>query len=199
MRPEHQDQAMTPYAVIARKYGGSTTFVRRANLHSEDVPSWLSTTYSRIYAFLADNGRHPAGAPFARYHRIGIGRFEVEAGYPVTKHVEGGSGLENSVLPSEWVATTTYSGRHADIDDAYRAIASWIDENNGERSGDPWEVYLSDPQMRTDPANWRTEINQPYRDAAEHRSGPIDPSAETKKVLDVPDVDLGSTWPTSRR
>jgi effector-binding domain-containing protein len=155
---------MTSYAVVARRFDGGSTVVRRATLRIEDVPSWLSTTYSRIYAFLADHGRHPAGAPFARYHRIGIGRFEVEAGYPIISQVAGGSVLENSALPSEWVATTTYSGRLADINDAYRAIASWIEENNGERSGDPWEVYLSDPQLRTDPANWRTEINQPYKD-----------------------------------
>ena len=170
---------MTSYAVTARKYRGGSTVVRRATLRPEDVPPWLSTTYSRIYAFLADHGHHPVGAPFARYHRIGTGHFEVEAGYPVTGHVEGGSGLANSTLPGGWVATTAYSGRLEDIEVAYRAIASWIDANNCERSGDPWEVYLSDPKMRTDPVNWRTEINQPYKVVAAHRGVDINASTES--------------------
>ena len=58
--------------------------------------------------------------------------------------------------------TTTHSGRLEDIEGAYRAIATWIDENNDERAGDPWEVYHSDPQMRTDPAGWHAEFNQPF-------------------------------------
>jgi effector-binding domain-containing protein len=152
---------MTHYAVTAREQGGSSTVARRATVRSEDLSPWLSTTYSGIDAFLADNGPHRTGAPFARYHRAGIGRCEIEAGLPVSSGVEGVSGGENSALPSGWVATTTDSGRREDVDDAYRAIASWIDERNAERSADPWEVHHSDPQMRTDPARWHAEFNQP--------------------------------------
>ncbi len=159
---------MTFYAVTSRSNVGSTTVVRRATLHREDLSSWLSTTYSTIYAVLANHGHHPAGAPFALYHRRSVSGYEVEAGFPVASHVEGGAELENSSLPSGKVATTTHSGQLDDTYDAYRAIASWLDENNAERTGDAWEVYLTDPQMLTEPATWRTEINQPYRDVGDH-------------------------------
>jgi len=162
---------MRHYSVTLRKNSGTATVVRRATLRREDLSSWLSTTFSSTYAALAGNGRHPSGSPFARYHRLGVDQFEVEAGFPVTGPLDGSSEVENSALPAEWVATTTYSGRLEDIDDAYRAIASWVDESNVERSGDPWEVYLSDPQMRTDPANWRTEINQSFEGTGTHRPG----------------------------
>jgi effector-binding domain-containing protein len=154
-------------AVTSRSNDGGTTVVRRATLHRDDLSSWLSTTYSAIFAFLANNGHHPTGAPFARYHRRGVGGYEVEAGFPVAGHVEGGAEVENSALPSGKVATTTHSGRLEDTDEAYRAIASWLRANNAERTGDPWEVYLTDPQMLTDPATWRTEINQPYREVGD--------------------------------
>lgn len=158
---------MTLDAVTFRRNGGTTTVVRRATLHREDLASWLSTTYSAIYAFLADNGYHPTGAPFALYHRRGVGGYVVEAGFPVASHVEVGAELENSALPSGRVATTTHTGRFEDTDEAYRVIAAWLHANNAERTGDPWEVYLTDPQMLTDPATWRTEINQPYRDVGD--------------------------------
>ena len=157
--------------MTSRRNSGTATVVRRATLRRADLSSWLSTTFSSIYAALADNGRHPSGSPFARYHRLAVDQFEVEAGFPVASPMDGSSEVENSALPGGWVATTTYSGRLEDIDDAYRAIASWVDEGNAEHSGDPWEVYLSDPQMRTDPASWRTEINQPVEGTGTHRRG----------------------------
>ncbi len=170
-RPRRQNQAMRNYAVTSRQNSGTATVVRRATLRREDLSSWLSTTFSGIYAILADHGRHPSGSPFARYHRVAVDKFAVEAGFPVASLLDDSSELENSALPGGWVATTTYSGRLEDIGDAYRAIAAWVDESNVERSGDPWEVYLSDPQMRTDPANWRTEINQSFEGTGTHRPG----------------------------
>jgi len=152
------------YTVTSRDDGGCATVVRKATLRREDLSSWLSTTYSTIYAFLAKKGQHPIGAPFALYHRRGVGRFDVEAGFPVASRVVGTAELQNSALPSGSVATTTHSGQLEDTEDAYRAIASWLDANKAARTGDPWEVYLTNPQMLTDPATWRTEINQPYRD-----------------------------------
>jgi hypothetical protein len=38
-------------------------------------------------------------------------------------------------------------------------------ELGGELAGNAWEVYLSDPSAQPDPATWRTEIVQPYRQA----------------------------------
>jgi effector-binding domain-containing protein len=159
---------MTLYPVTPRENDGSATVVRKASLRRKDLASWLSNTYSTIYAFLATNGRHPTGAPFAVYHRRGVDRYEVEAGFPVDSRVEGSAELENSALPRASVATTTHDGRLGDTDDAYRAIASWLDASKAKPTGAPWEVYLTDPQLLTDPATWRTEINQPYRLVGDH-------------------------------
>jgi effector-binding domain-containing protein len=192
---------MRHYSVTSRKNSGTATVVRRATLRREDLSSWLSTTFSSIYAALADNGRHPSGSPFARYHRVAVDQFEVEAGFPVTGLLDGSSELENSALPGEWVATTTYSGRLEDIDDAYRAIVSWIEENSAERSGDPWEVYLSDPQMRTDPAGWRTEINQPFEGTGIHRRGFLGDTRRNVVKNEVSGHAAGAPheWPDDRR
>jgi effector-binding domain-containing protein len=51
------------------------------------------------------------------------------------------------------------------MEPAYQALASWVSEHGGELAGDAWEVYLSDPSAQPDPATWRTEIVQTYRQA----------------------------------
>jgi hypothetical protein len=45
---------------------------------------------------------------------------------------------------------------------AYDALQSWIRDNGCEPSGDPWEVYFSDPVSEPDPATRRTYIYAPY-------------------------------------
>lgn len=46
---------------------------------------------------------------------------------------------------------------------AYEALSAWAAEHNAKLVGDPWEVYFSDPVAVPDPAEWRTEILQPYQ------------------------------------
>jgi effector-binding domain-containing protein len=60
-------------------------------------------------------------------------------------------------------ATTLHIGPYEAMEPAYEAVASWIDQQVGERSGDPWEVHFSDPQEEIDPDTWKTEVVQPYQ------------------------------------
>jgi len=152
---------MMQYSVKPEEGKELTTAVRRATLSTGDLSSWLTETYSRIYANLADHGNHPIGAPFARYHRIATGRYDVEAGFPVSSPAEFGGDVHSSALPGGLVATTVHTGRFQDVGPAYRAVNSWITEHDGQGCGDPWEVYLSSPQLMTDPASWQTEVHQP--------------------------------------
>jgi effector-binding domain-containing protein len=96
---------------------------------------------------------------------LGDGRFEVEAGFPASRPVEGSGDVQPSELPGGQVAVTVHTGPYGQMEPGYQALASWVTDHGGEAIGGAWEVYFSDPSTQPDPATWRTEIIQPYRQA----------------------------------
>jgi effector-binding domain-containing protein len=141
------------------------TAVTDTTLSAEQIGPWLATSYRAVAGVLGAQGTHPDGPPFARYHPIGQGRFAVEAGFPVSAAIDDTGDVHPSVLPGGPAASTVHVGPYRELESAYAALESWVRERGAEPAGDAWEVYLSDPAARLDPATWRTEIVQPYRPA----------------------------------
>jgi hypothetical protein len=71
---------------------------------------WLGKAYAAIAGLLAARRPAPAGPPFACYHVSGEGRFEVEAGFPATRPIEGNGVAPPSELPGGQVAVTIHTG-----------------------------------------------------------------------------------------
>ncbi|MFC3890753.1 GyrI-like domain-containing protein [Lentzea rhizosphaerae] len=139
------------------------TAVAEATLAVPEIGPWLTKTYNDIAAVLAGCGIEPTGAPFARYHRLGDGRFRVEAGYPVGVAIDRADGVHPSALPGGPAARTVHLGPYEAMESAYGALTSWVRARGGDIAGDAWEIYFSDPEVEPDPAAWRTGVVQPYR------------------------------------
>lgn len=156
---------MRLYEIYTETRRPQPTAVCQATLPVTDIGAWLAKVYGDVAELLASRRAGPAGPPFARFRRLGDGRFAVEAGFPATRPVEGGGDVKPSELPGGPVAVTVHTGSYDQMEPAYRALASWVTDHGNEAVGDPWEVYFSDPSRQPDPATWRTEIVQPYREA----------------------------------
>jgi len=154
---------MRTYEIQSQRREEQPTAVAATTLDVPQIGPWLATTYHSVFSFLTSHGLSPAGPAFARYHRLGEDRFEIEAGFPVGEAIQGEGEIHASSLPGGMFATTVHVGPYEAMEPAYEAVASWVEDQDGERTGDPWEVYFSDPQEEPDPARWRTEIVQPYR------------------------------------
>ena len=140
------------------------TAVARAALTVAEFGPWLEKTYAAIAGLLAAQGAGPAGPPFARFHHLGGNRFEVEAGFPASRLIEGDGDAQPSGLPGGLVAVTMHIGPYDQMESAYQALEWWVSEHGGELAGDAWEVYFTDPATEPDPAAWRTEVVQPYHE-----------------------------------
>ena len=156
---------MKEYDIHAETRNAQVTAVARATLTVAEIGPWVGKTYGAVAGLLADRQAGPAGPPFARYHLLGEGRFEVEAGFPAARSFEGNGDVQPSELPGGQVAVTMHTGPYDQMEPAYQALVSWVSQHGGELAGDPWEIYLSDPSAEPDPATWRTQIVQPYRQA----------------------------------
>lgn len=139
------------------------TAVRRETLAQTELTTWFAATYGQVAAYLGRHGISPTGHPFARYHVRGDGRFDVEAGFPVTAPIAGDASVVPSTLPGGQLAAVWYTGPYDGLGEAYEALSGWIEAQDGTLDGDPWEVYYEPPSG--DPVNWRTEVVQPYKPA----------------------------------
>ena len=141
------------------------TAVEVATIAVGEIPAFIGKALGAVAGYLQRKGAGPAGMPFARYHRLDDGRFEVEAGFPATTPTSGEGDVEPSELPAGPAAVMTYVGPYDAMQPAYGELLAWIRARGGEPAGDPWEVYLTDPGSLPDPADWRTEVVQPIRRA----------------------------------
>ena len=140
------------------------TAVADTTLTVAEIGPWLANTYGVVEKVMTEQGMAPAGPPFARYHRLADDEFLVEAGFPVDGAVHPADGVRASRLPGGPVATTVHTGPYEEMAPAYDVLYSWIGDHGGTPLGDAWECYLDGPDQ--DPATVRTEIVQPYHEAA---------------------------------
>ena len=156
---------MKLYEIHAEIRQAQPTAICRATLTVAEIRPWLGKVYGAVAGLLSVQQVGPTGPPFACYHMLGDGRFEVEAGFPASRPVEGSGDVQPSELPGGQVAVTVHTGPYDQMEPGYQALASWVRDHGGEAIGGAWEVYFSDPSTQPDPATWRTEIIQPYRQA----------------------------------
>ena len=172
---------MKLYHIYTEFRKAQVTAVARAVLPVAEIDPWLDKTFAAIAGLLAAQRAGPAGPPFARFHSLGGGRFEVEAGFPARGLIEGGGEAQPSGLPGGPVAVTMHIGPYDQLESAYQALEWWVSENGGELAGDAWEVYFTDPSTEPDAAAWRTEVVQPYRKVSALALSPgVNPAAAGK-------------------
>jgi effector-binding domain-containing protein len=133
-----------------------------ATLSVDKIGAWLQTTYATVAAYLEKFGVGPVGMPYARYHRAGDDTFDVEAGFVATTPVPGEKDVEPSEFPGGPVVVAVHIGPYETMGTTYEAIAHWLAEHSAVATGEPWEVYFSDPREVPDPSQWRTEVVQPF-------------------------------------
>jgi effector-binding domain-containing protein len=160
---------MQSYEVVGRPRTRQQTAVVDGTLSVAEIGPWLARSYSTIAQLLARQGCAPTGPPFARYHLREDGRFAIEAGFPIDAPVDADGDMRPSSLPGGSVAETLHVGPYEDMTPGYNSLLAWVTLHGAEPVGDPWEIYLTDPEAEPDPKEWRTLIMQPYQTLAQHR------------------------------
>lgn len=133
----------------------------QTNVGAAAIGTWLSVAYATIESESKKQGARLTGPPFARFHQLDDGEFVVEAGFPVDRIILARNGVRSSSLPETEMVTTTHVGPYTQMKSAYEAINAWLSDHRCEPTGDPWEIYFTDPVEVPDTEQWRTEVVQP--------------------------------------
>jgi effector-binding domain-containing protein len=148
----------------AQPYAGIRQRIRVENF------GMLADRLPELFAWLAERGVEPAGAPFFKFNVIGPMKeeLEAEAGVPVVEAVPGEGAVFSGVLPAGLYAIVTHIGHPERLPDVTDRLLEWA-----ARQGLAWdmtetagvqvwgcrlEIYRTDPRLEPDMDRWETEL-----------------------------------------
>ena len=137
--------------------------VSKAGLTVEEIGPWMGEVLPAVFGHVMGNGGAPSGMPFALYDMVGDHIFDVEAGLPVAAHVAETDEIKQSTLPAGPAAKLTHLGPYESLSAAHTMLHKWMEENEREAAGRPWEVYVTDPGKEPDNTKWVTEVFYPLK------------------------------------
>lgn len=118
----------------------------------------MEPLFKEVFDHIQENGGEAAGVPLTRFYSPPGATIEFECAIPVASPVEGGGRVLAGELPGGRMATVTHAGPYDTLAEAWEALTEWMESEGLERTGAPWEIYLTAPGTEPDPSKWRTQI-----------------------------------------
>jgi effector-binding domain-containing protein len=128
---------------------------------SAEIQSVMGPSIREVYAALAAQGIAPAGPWFTHHRRQPADTFDFDVCVPVAAPIAAMGRVNPGRRPAARVARAVYNGPYEGLPAAWGELCAWIEANGHTRRPDLWECYLNGPESSDDPADWRTELNQP--------------------------------------
>ena len=152
-----------PVTVARRQLDPRHALVIRRRITSSEIAATLGDVLPRVFAHAQREGLAFTGQPFTRYLKAGPGLLTIEAGLPIATAGKTAGEVEAIELPGGSAAVAIHRGPYDRLGETHAAVERWLDANQLEAAGAPWEVYVTDPGERPDPATWETEVIYPVR------------------------------------
>lgn len=130
---------------------------------AESIAAYATAALDRIYDGLNDNSITPAGPSRLVYHEMNSDSWKIEVCVPVSGAADPPAGLSLRRFEGGRAATALHVGPYDQLGPAYRELETWIEEQNLEPVGPPFDSYLNDPNEVKDPARFETEIIWPVK------------------------------------
>ena len=135
--------------------------VIRFTIPQMELPDVMGPAIGELMAALAAQGIAPCGPLFNHYLSMDSGMFDFEVGVPVLAPVAPAGRVQPGQLPAARVARTTYHGPYEGLHAAWREFGALARAQGHKPAAGLWECYVVGPESSPDPADWRTELNQP--------------------------------------
>jgi effector-binding domain-containing protein len=158
-------EGVMPYEVQVKKVPAQ--HVAAVNKHTSiaTIGRDIQEGMAAIWAAIAPKGIQVSGPPFLLMHDAIDEETggDIEVCVPVPEPFAGEDGVYGREVEATTAATTVHRGPYDEVGPAYHMLTGWVQEHGHEIAGPPREVYLTDPQETSDPADYLTEIQFPIR------------------------------------
>jgi len=136
---------------------------KRITANADEIGPAMGRTYREIIDYLSDNNLIVVGKPFSIYHSADAGNFDVVFALEIEKEILPEKGFETGVVKAGHAAMISHFGNYINLPATYHIITNWLDEQNYQRVGNSWEVYVNDPGSEPDSSKWETQVYFPIK------------------------------------
>ncbi len=133
----------------------------RSMVPRDQMQTFFSESYGRLFHKIGPDGVTVAGAPYGRFRGMPSDPIDVEAGIPVTEPAESSDDIIAGVLPATDAVEATHVGSYDTLQETYGEIIQWMTEHSIVPAYESWEFYLTDPMQEPDQSKWHTKIVWP--------------------------------------
>jgi len=151
--------------VSVKNWGGQNEISITKTCSTSRISTTLSESYNTIFIFLAENGIMPSSSPFAQYIEFPNTPGEkdkviLKSGtfieIPISTELP--AGLDYTQKAASLTAQAIHRGDYRTIFKTHEKIRAFCEENNYTFRPQPYEIYLTDPELTTDPSSWETLV-----------------------------------------
>ncbi|MEP2025223.1 MAG: SRPBCC family protein [Reichenbachiella sp.] len=130
----------------------------------ESIGPRMGEIYGQLLGYINANGVMGAGQPMSVYVDYSESGWEADIAIPVA---ETGEVSDESIVAGQTTGGKAVLGVHMGdynlLDDTHKQLQAYMEFNELEPSGNGYEIYVTDPMMETDTAQWRTEVYYPIQ------------------------------------
>lgn len=137
------------------------TAVVRLTVPRSQIEEVMGPAIGEVFQALAAQGLKPAGPLFSYHLRMDPVVFDLEVGVPVGPGFEPQGRVVASELPAVEVARGVHEGGYEGLGPSWGELRARLEAQGMPRTEGLWESYARGPESSSDPAEWRTELNQP--------------------------------------
>lgn len=127
---------------------------------------FFSERFEKLMTFIGEEGRNNMlGAPFAIFPVWDEENdmAEIEVGVPTKMDKPGNAEILKKQTYAGEALMCRYTGPYDKTADAHEFLYKYMDDNDLQITGSPWEVYVIDPSTEPDPNKLITEIYYPIK------------------------------------
>ena len=135
----------------------------RTTVAMKEIGQVMGPLFGEVHGYIQRSGRQTAGMPLAIYHSVPTDTVDLECAIPVASPLVSAGRVRAGQLPAGTAATVTHVGPYDTLSQTWAALTEWMQSQNLEGAGAPWEAYVTDPGAEPDPSKWRTDIFFPVR------------------------------------
>ena len=128
-----------------------------------DISKKLAEVYEEIYLSLASQGIMPVSQPFATYTSFPINpgdenKVILKAGAFMEAEIETEGRLQIGFTKEGSTLQASHFGVYETAGVTHDAMKKYCDDNAFTINGSAYEMYITDPSLEPNPANWETKV-----------------------------------------
>lgn len=150
---------MADFTIV--EYPAFSALVKVAKCRHDELGTVIGQLYGDITA--ANPNTELIDAPCLFYPVWEAETCDIVAALPVAKDTVAGAGTEIRDYEGCTALQGVHTGPYTGLPQAWTAMWNYIQTNNIDASGVPWDRYVTDPGMEPDSSKWVTEIYVPIR------------------------------------